>query len=395
VRFRHPDGSTVHLAYCSNVHPAEDLDGVVGQLAAYADPVRRRLDRDRLGIGLWLADGVARRLDAEPAAVERLRRALADARCEVVTLNGFPYRGFHDPPVKHRVYRPDWAEPERADHTLRLARALARLLPDDVEHGTISTLPLGWPDRMDAEGTAQGLAALDRTADALASLAAGTGRSIALAVEPEPGCRLETTAEAADALTHAGPHLGLCADLCHMAVQFEDQQPGGVLGAVLRVGGRGVPIAKAQVSAGLRVADPADPAARAALAAHTGSPYLHQTRTRAGDRVVGVDDLPQALDGQLPAGGEWRVHVHLPISTSGPGTTRDVLEDGLAALVGGGSARTRHLEVETYTWTTLPPGARPDHPGADDPTAALVAGIAAELAWTADHLTALGLAETP
>ncbi len=32
MRFRHPDGSTVHLAYCTNVHPAEDLEGVIAQL---------------------------------------------------------------------------------------------------------------------------------------------------------------------------------------------------------------------------------------------------------------------------------------------------------------------------------------------------------------------------
>ena len=36
MRFRHPDGTTVHLAYCTNVHPAEDLDGVLAQLATTA-----------------------------------------------------------------------------------------------------------------------------------------------------------------------------------------------------------------------------------------------------------------------------------------------------------------------------------------------------------------------
>lgn len=41
MRFRHPDGSLVHLAYCTNVHPAEDLDGVMAQLRDHAEPVRR------------------------------------------------------------------------------------------------------------------------------------------------------------------------------------------------------------------------------------------------------------------------------------------------------------------------------------------------------------------
>ena len=38
MRFRHRDGTIVHLAYCTNVHPAEDLDGVVDQLGRYAEP---------------------------------------------------------------------------------------------------------------------------------------------------------------------------------------------------------------------------------------------------------------------------------------------------------------------------------------------------------------------
>jgi hypothetical protein len=389
MRFRHPDGATVHLAYCSNVHAAEDLAGVIAQLSTYADPVRRRLDRDRIGVGLWLAGDVARRLDGDDAAVTDLRAALADARCEVVTLNGFPYRGFHDAVVKHRVYRPDWLEDERADHTLRLARVLAALLPDDVAEGTISTLPLGWPDRVDAATTDRALAAVERVAEQLAGLADRSGRRIALALEPEPGCRIETTGQAAELLTgRAGPHLGACADLCHMAVQFEDPTA-----AVDGLQAAGVPIPKAQVSAGMRLVDPTSAAARDRARQHVGSPFLHQTRARVDGHVVGVDDLPEALDGGVPDAEEWRVHVHLPIHVTGPGSTRADLEAALAALVGGPTAVTRHLEVETYTWSTLPAGARPG--GASDPAQALVTGIAAELAWAAEHLTGLGLQEQP
>ena len=32
----------MELSYCTNVHPAEDLDGVLEQLDAFAGPVRRR-----------------------------------------------------------------------------------------------------------------------------------------------------------------------------------------------------------------------------------------------------------------------------------------------------------------------------------------------------------------
>ena len=66
MRLRHPDGSVLHLAYCSNVHPADDLDGVAVQLERYAARVRERLGAPVLGVGLWvaapaLANGAARR----------------------------------------------------------------------------------------------------------------------------------------------------------------------------------------------------------------------------------------------------------------------------------------------------------------------------------------------
>ena len=71
MRFRHPDGTIVHLAYCTNVHPAEDFDGVLGQLARFAEPVREQLDIDRLGLGLWLARDVATTLLDQPGALRR------------------------------------------------------------------------------------------------------------------------------------------------------------------------------------------------------------------------------------------------------------------------------------------------------------------------------------
>jgi hypothetical protein len=64
-----------------------------------------------------------------------------------------------------------------------------------------------------------------------------------------------------------------------------------------------------------------------------------------------------------------------------------VLVETLRALLGGPRALTPHVEVETYTWSVLPAEARP---GTD---ALLVAGIAAELAWTRGQLLALGLEE--
>ncbi len=51
--------------------------------------------------------------------------------------------------------------------------------------------------------------------------------------------------------------------------------------------------------------------------------------------------------------------------------------------------RTRHLEVETYTWQALPPELRPRA------RPQLADGIAAELTLARDLLTELGLKELP
>jgi hypothetical protein len=386
VRFRHRDGTLVHLAYCTNVHPAESLDGVLAQLDRYALPVRERLGVPRLGLGLWLAADVVAELIADPGAVDRLGQALAERGLEVVTFNGFPYRGFHDEVVKGAVYRPDWTTAERLAYTLELAALLAALLPADAAGGSISTLPLGWRSPW---GPAERASAAGRLAELTAGLAAQAGRSgrpVRVGFEPEPGCVVENTTQAAAELSGVdGDWLGLCLDTCHLAVGFEE--PGA---ALARLDAAGVPVVKAQASCALRVDDPADPATRSLLAGFVEPRFLHQARAHSHGGLSSVDDLDQALAGGLPAGQPWRVHFHVPLHAPPEpplASTQDVLAGTLRALLGGDTARTAHIEVETYTWQVLPPAARPG----DD--AELVAGIAAELAWTRDRLLELGLKE--
>ncbi|MFF5364471.1 metabolite traffic protein EboE [Streptomyces scabiei] len=385
MRLRHPDGTTVHLGYCSNVHQAEDIDGVLAQLADHAEPVRERLGADRLGIGLWLARDVVSELVAVPGEVKNLRGELAARGLETVTLNAFPYAGFHREVVKKDVYLPDWADEARLAHTLDCARVLAALLPDDAERGSVSTLPLAWrtpwpPDRADTARRA-----LDRLTAGLAAIESDTGRRIRVGFEPEPGCVVETTAQAVRELRGLDPErLGVCLDACHLAVQFEE--PGA---ALRRLADAGLPVVKLQASCAVEAADPADPAAHAALRRLAEPRFLHQTRTAARQEspdVRGVDDLPEALEGGLPTDtGPWRVHFHAPLHADPEPplrTTADQLSRVLTGLLGGASAHCDHIEVETYTWSVLP-----------EPPTDLPGGIAAELAWARDRLTGLGLEE--
>ncbi|WP_214323504.1 metabolite traffic protein EboE [Nonomuraea sediminis] len=362
MRFRHRD-RLVHLAYCTNVHPAEDLAGVVAQFDRYAVPVRERLGAGLLGLGLWLAAPAAAEVRAHP---ERLRAELAGRGLEVVTLNGFPYDGFQRPVVKGAVYRPDWAEPERLAYTADLAWALAALLPEDAARGSISTLPLCWRTR----SADAALAALDLLAIELQAVESATGRRIRVGFEPEPGCVIETVDQAAALLKDFDPrYFGICLDTCHLAVMHEDPRE-----ALDKLGG--LPVVKVQASAALEARDPA--AARRELERFVEPRFLHQTR--AGS--LGADDLDEAL-AVLPDDRPWRVHFHIPLHADPPpplSSTRPVLRQALAEVLASTDAD--HLEVETYTWDVLP-GRQDD----------LAAGIAAELAWTRDTLIELGLEE--
>jgi len=391
MRFRHPDGTAVHLAYCSNVHAAEDLEGVVAQLARYAEPVREELGSELLGIGLWLARDAVARLERDPDAVATLAAELRGRGLETVTLNAFPYQGFHRDVVKKDVYAPDWADEERLRYTLACARVLAGLLPPDAQRGSVSTLPLAWREPWPADRADRARRSLDRLSAGLHALHRETGRRIRVAFEPEPGCVVEDTVQAAREFGGLDPDtLGVCLDLCHLAVQFEDPAA-----ALPRLAAAGAAVVKVQVSAALKADRPADPAAREALARFAEPRFLHQTRAArdgrgdcGGGAVCAVDDLPDALAGGLPDDRPWRVHFHSPLHAAPAPplrATTAVLDDALSGLLGGAAARCDHFEVETYTWSVLPEAQRPNG------DRGLIVGLAAELGWARRRLLALGL----
>lgn len=383
MRFAHRDGTVVHLAYCTNVHPAEDLDAVIAQLRRFGGGIRSRLGVARLGVGLWLPAPLVTRLVDRPE-LGRLRAELDSLGLDVVTLNAFPYKGFHAPVVKHDVYRPDWTEESRLEYTVNCARVLAQLLPDDVSRGSISTVPVAW--RASGDGLERAHQLLDRLASELAAIEDRHGRTIRVGLEPEPGCVVETIDDALGVLGLLDPErIGLCLDACHLAVGFEDPHD-----TVVRLAGAAVPIVKAQASAALHAADPGDRATREALRDYAENRFLHQVAESGPELLERRDDLPDALagTGALPGYGPWRVHFHVPVHQQAEpplATTQDHLRGTLDALVGGGRAQAEHIEVETYTWSVLPEGKRPH----DEDE--LIAGLAGELEWVGRTVRQAGL----
>lgn len=337
-----------------------------------------------LAAGLWLSQPVIAELMAHPSQIGRLQETLAAGKLVTYTLNAFPYGDFHSERVKEQVYLPDWTHPARLEYTLNCARVLCQLLPMGIE-GTLSTVPLGFKalsDRPDFQ--ADCIANLICLARSLDEIHDDTGQVIRLAIEPEPLCVLETTGEtvqffanlraaaiAAGAREVVERHVGVCYDVCHQAVEFED-----VAASVHQLEDVGIRINKVHITCAIEL--PPTREALEALMQYVEPRYLHQTfaRSREG-RIARIPDLNREHCVNPPAdfadADLWRVHYHVPVDAEAIGplrTTRGDLQKALEQVQKLTYAP--HLEVETYTWGVLPSGEKPD----------LVTGLTRELQAT-------------
>jgi len=378
-----------HLTYCGNVHPATDLETWSNMVRDFAVPVAlvQRQAGHAFGLGTWWNADTAEALATDPAAIETVRGALAEHDLSIWTVNAFPQGGFHGEPVKERVYQPDWTSEERVLYLRHVAEVVARL-GSDLPMVPLSTLPLGYrPNRRYPEGDTEEwrLMArnLVRVVSHLHAMEEAWGVRMMLALEPEPFCLLETVADAISFLERwvfregawettdeatLRRHLGVCVDLCHLAVAGEEP-----LAALAALRSAGIETAKIQVSSCLEVRNPAPPHALDQLLAFDEPIYLHQTVAANGARAL---DLPavRAARGEFSP-GRLRTHFHMPVfwdQEGAFGSTRAEVSRVLAAL----TPPLPLLEVETYTWGVLG-----DFAGEKG----LVDGLLRELAFVRGH----------
>ena len=147
-------------------------------------------------------------------------------------------------------------------------------------------------------------------------------------------------------------HVALCFDLCHSTVEYEE--PGKTLEVLRKAGVR---IGRVQVSSAVKLSLPARAAQHEQLSALADPVYLHQT---IGNRER-FADLPEAL-AQLDRARspEWRVHYHVPLFMENYGELSSTQAEVRDALSRFSADEVRHLEIETYTWSVLPPAVRLD-----------------------------------
>ena len=377
----------VNLTYCTNIHAGESWPDIRASLDAHVPAIKAAVAPDRpLGIGLRLS-GEAATSARQPDALAAFRDQLATLGAYVFTINAFPFGPFHGVRVKEQVYLPDWRSAERVAFTADSVAVLAAILPDGID-GSISTVPGAFKPNGRETGAAAAMAA--RMVEAVADLVLTerrTGKRIALALEPEPCCFLETVDESIaffetvlfkpesldllaarigvnrdGAETMLRRHLGICYDVCHGSVEYEDS-----VAALDRLLAAGISVPKVQLSAAMRIPLMTDELVDAVMRYDDGV-YLHQTIVRSPSGLTRYVDLPDAVAAfkEGRADGEWRIHCHVPLFLSDLGeigSTRADLEAVLAAF--RRKSRSSHLEVETYTWDVLPDHLRTGSKAAD------------------------------
>lgn len=362
------------VGYCTNVHAGQDLKTTQAQLEEHALAVRDQLEQSQLAVGLWLSRKTASQLLDQENSLPQFADWLAHKGLLPYTLNGFPYGDFHQEVVKHQVYQPTWAEPERLQYTIDLANILARL-HQSSDHptagsGTISTLPIGWPSETPGVQQAAAEQFLKLT-ERLESIHEQQGTQIQVCIEPEPGCVLGDMRSALrffeqfllkrDKVVQdrVSRYLSICYDICHAAVMDECSEDN-----LMHLKQLGIGVGKVQVSSAISIDfekltdDTSRSQAWERLQSFQEPRYLHQTLVyRSDGSKTFYEDLPLALkDSQSFQTGRWVVHFHVPISEARFGavnTTQAEITHFISACDHLG-VKPIHWEVETYAWNVLP-----------------------------------------
>jgi len=378
-----PNNQAAHLAYCTNIHPAESWAETLHALKTHTLTVRDKVAatwHDRLGHDLNSAASAATspyaiglRLSARAATelldgnnLAEFKQWLEQENCYVFTINGFPYGDFHGTRVKEQVFLPDWTSEDRLDYTIQLFSIIARLVPEGID-GSVSTLP-GSHKQFDADESAI-LKNLERCAMKIEEFSQQYNRDLHLGMEPEPLGHFENTTETLAFFdrflsTCENPELikkriGINYDTCHFALEFEDCRQS--LDALRNAGLR---ISKVHLSSALEF-DPLSDEALESIRTFDEPTYFHQVILLDDDgRLTRHRDLPDFFTtlenskASHPDAVAGRIHFHIPLYSEPDvplKSTQDHAVDALQYLADHPDFCT-HFEIETYTWGVLPDG---------------------------------------
>jgi hypothetical protein len=390
-----------HLTYSTLVHPGDDWPQMWDSLITYVPKVRDRFARNhRFGVSLRLSASSAKTLAGSKPERDKLKKFLNDNNMYLYTVNAFPYGPFKGTIVKEQVYEPDWRSEERTAYTINVADVLADVAPEDISP-SIQSAPLGFKPRVTGPDVVASFTDhVLRVCAHMIELEAKTGRTVTLALEPEPYCFLETTDETIDYFTkhiYSGAsatklaklarmpiseahialrrHVGIVFDICHQAVEFEN-----ITESLQKLVDAGIPIFKLQEAAALHVPQVTQSIVDT-LKRYAQTIYLTQTIEKKDGKLTRFLNLEDAFAAweKSPGPREWRTHFHVPVFLEELGpfrTTRFAIEDALKFHKA--NPLSRQLEIETYTWDVLPDNLK---------TGDIVDYVCRELEWVRGQLT--------
>jgi hypothetical protein len=394
-------GKLGHLSYSTLVHPGDNWELMSESLRTYVPQVKARVSPNQpFGLSLRLAASSAELLARDQSARDELKRFLSENDLYLYTVNAFPYGAFKDTIVKEQVYEPDWRSEERTQYTINVADVLADVAPDSLAP-SIQSAPLGFKPRVTGpDVVASYTEHVLRVVAHLVGIEQRTGKTVTLALEPEPRCFLETTDEAIDYFTghlYSGRsaerlakladipvsdaigalrrHLGVVFDIGHQAVGFED-----IPVSLQKLVDAGVPILKLQEVAAMHMPNVTDETVEA-LQRFAKTVYLSQTVEKKNGKITKFLNLEDAFAAwqKDPGPREWRTHFHVPVFLDDLGgkfgTTRFALEAALK--MHKEKPLSGQLEIETYTWDVLP-----DHLKTGD----IVDYVCREIEWVRGQL---------
>lgn len=358
-----------HLAYCTNIHPAESWEETFEVLKTHTLVVRDKVTTsdDPYAIGLRLSARAAKELLASDKLTE-FKAWLEQENCYIFTINGFPYGDFHGTRVKEKVYQPDWSSVERLSYTNNLFIILSELLPEGVD-GSVSTLPGSFKEFEADEHLL--FSNIHACAQFIETLSVESGQDLHLGLEPEPLGHFENTEESIAFFerfhTWANKQnlsteiikqrIGINYDTCHFALEFENCQT-----SLDALRDAGIRISKVHLSSALAF-DPRSDQALTAIKAFDEPTYLHQVIIQfSNGSLQRLKDLPEffaAVDSNhlnLEKAVNGRIHFHIPLyaePTAPLSSTQSHAAEAINYLKTHPGFCT-HFEIETYTWAVLP-----------------------------------------
>ena len=394
-------GRLGHLSYATLVHPGDNWEQMSQSIRTYVPQVKARVSPSQpFGVSLRLAAPSAETLVKDKTQRDALKQFFKENDLYLYTVNAFPYGAFKDTVVKEQVYEPDWRSEERTQYTINVADILADVAPEGLA-SSIQSAPLGFKPRVTGPDVVDSYTEhVLRVVAHLVGIEARTGKTVSLALEPEPHCFLETTDETiayftnhlysgrsaerlaklanipvSDAIGALRRHLGIVFDIGHQAVGFED-----IPVSLQKLVDAGVPILKLQEVAAMHMPQVTD-ATIEALQRFAKTVYLSQTVQKKDGKITKFLNLEDAFAARIadPGPREWRTHFHVPVFLDDLGgafgTTRFALEQALK--MHKEKPLSGQLEIETYTWDVLP-----DHLKTGD----IVDYVCREIEWVRSQL---------